>query len=403
MHIEERGEKTYLLTWELGRDPATGRRRQKRKTFHGTKNQAQEFWLKEKLRLERGTDFDGNTATVQDWLVEWYATVKRPELRPRTQALYEDLMDRYLIPELGAVRLQRLRPEHLQTSIRKWQAQPRGNGQDGTLSRTIALCKQILHGALATAVQWQLVERNITEVVTWPKVPTAEAVCWTIEEAQTFLAASAGARYAIAWQLALLAGLRKGEVLGLRWQDVDYTQQTLTVSQIRQRSEEQPFGPPKTAKAHRIVAIDPATCTLLQAHRKRQVAERLKSHQPYADLDLVVATRAGRPVSDRNLTRSFHNEIKKLNRQTLTVPRIPFHGLRHTHATVLAGIEKDAKVLANRLGHTKVSFTYDTYIHPQVETQRKGAAAVAAQLLDPQRAQNGHFFGHIFGHKYGIF
>lgn len=384
MNIKERQKGVWQLTWESGRD-GQGHRLRRRETVHGNKHLAEKRWREVQQQIETGTDIPPTGETTADWLRYWLAEIKSPHVRQSTRESYATLTTRYLIPVLGTIPLPKLRSDHIQAAVTQWSTQPKVNGQAGLLSaRTVNYALALLTMALETAVEFRRISHNPAAVVKGPKRTKKPPVWWSATEAQHFIEATQRERYWIAWTLALLTGLRQGEILGLRWRDVDWGPATLTVRQIR-HSRGHRYDVPKTERGARPIALDEATLTVLRVHRKRQLAERLKAGAQYDDEDLVVATQLGHPVSARNLTRSYYRA-----RDAAGVPVMPFHDLRHTHASLLVEGGANARVVADRLGHSQVSFTMQTYVHARVDGQRKDAEVLSNKLLGGVTNERGH-------------
>jgi integrase len=248
-------------------------------------------------------------------------------------------------------------------------------------ARSVRYVSTILHRAFKDAMKWQHVVRNPVEASDPPKKTRApEMQTWKAAEVSAFLTGTGAGRMSGAWCLLATTGMRRGEVLGLRWSDVDLDGARLTITRTlistgaqRRGDPAMAWGTPKTAKGRRQVALDAGTITALRAHRTRQLEERLAVGAGYVDQDLVVAMPDGQPVHPKTMSYWFTLEIKRLG-----LPRIRLHDLRHTHATLalIAGVHP--RVVQERLGHANVSITLDTYSHVDLDMQAAAAASVAA-------------------------
>lgn len=368
MNIRERSPGVWQCVWLEGKDPITGKWKRRWETVEGTKAEAEAYWYRIRRQIDQGTAIDRTTATISDWMAEWLTRHPRP-LRPRTKENYQDLIQAHIIPALGHIRLQELRAPMVQSAIERWRVTPRKGQKTKTgepplllSARTVRYCYDLLRMALDQAVQWQLLERNVARMVTPP--PTGKRVreeWWSADDAAKFLAATRETRWGLLWWLTLMTGLRLGEIRGLQWTDIDWTAKTVTVHRTLDRKN-QP-GPPKTAKGHRTLVLDDGTMEFLRERHQSAAA------------DWVIATKNGTPVGDRNVGRAFQRAIEKVG-----VPDIPFHSLRHTNGSLLAEGGEDDRIIADRLGHTQISFTKQVYIHAAVERQRVGANRLAARL-----------------------
>lgn len=374
MNIRQRGPHLWQCEWLVAKDPTTGRWKRRYETVEAydddqgkARDKVAAYWYKVRAELDHGTAIHPNGLTVGQWLEEWLR-LKAGQVRPRTYESYTGLVRHHLIPTLGGVRLQALSPPTVQRALDTWRTTPRGDRPAKAdrpvppLSlRTVHYCWQILDMALEQAVKWQLVERNVAALVTPPPVPEPEHTWWTADQAAQFLAANRGGRWAIVWQLALLTGLRKGEILGLQWGDVDWDAGTLTIH--RSLDQHNRPAPPKTLRSTRTLALDDGT--MQQLRRLRRTSRAI----------WVVATANGTPVSGRNLSRAFKSAMDRAG-----VPHIRFHDLRHSHASLLLEEGEDLKVISDRLGHSSYAFTARTYVHTRAEAQRGKASALASRL-----------------------
>jgi integrase len=210
---------------------------------------------------------------------------------------------------------------------------------------------------------------------------------WSAAELKVFLDGVADDRLAGAWWLLATTGMRRGEVLGLRWRDIDLETGVLQISQTLITTDVQrkgmpgmAWGTPKTGKGRRRVALDPTTVAALRAHRSRQNQERLAFAGAYEDLDLVVCREDGHPLHPKSLSYYFGQWGKRFD-----LPRIRLHDLRHTHATLALRAGVHPRVVQERLGHANVSITLDTYSHVDIQMQADAAARVAALVTGADR------------------
>lgn len=371
-----RGRGVYKLVWELGR--VDGHRRSRTRTFRGSLAGAQRAWVAGQEEIERsqvrGTRGAARALTVADLTARFLT--QDAGWRPATRANYRHIVETYVDPELGAIRLDRLTREHILAAERAWAARPRGGRTDAprVSARTVHLALVVTRMALAAGVRWRWIGTNPAAEVDPPTRRAREATWWSEEEMAQFLAAtSADVRYGSLYRVACLTGLRQAELLGLRWADIEWDGPALHVRQQWDR-----FGamsPPKSAKGIRRIPIDAATATALRAQRAAQETERARCGPDYQDRGLVWATATGTPLSHRNLARRF-----KRDRIRAGVPAIRFHDVRHSHASALEAAGIDVRQLADRLGHAQIAFTLQTYTHARSERQRTAVDGLAATL-----------------------
>jgi integrase len=232
-------------------------------------------------------------------------------------------------------------------------------------------------------VRWNLLQRNIAYQADAPSSPpgSVEMKTWTAEELRRFLDFVASDRLYGAWVLAATTGLRRGEVLGLRWGDIDLEPGRLAVRQtLVSVAYETKFSTPKTKRGRRSVSLDATTVMALRSHRKRQLQDRMAWGPAYQDSGLVVTREDGSLVHPDRFTQMFDKHVKNSG-----LPRIRLHDLRHTHATLALAAGVHHKVVSDRLGHATVAFTLDVYSHAVPALQEEAAERVAALVFKPAR------------------
>lgn len=354
--------------------------RDRRFVYADTREEAQEKLRKLLHERDRGLLADPAKQTVGEFLASWLQDVAKPTVRPRTYDCYSDIVEQHIKPALGGVRLSKLSPQHLQRFYREKQEQG--------LTRTVRLCHAVLHRALGQATKWGLIPRNPADLVDPPKVPKKEFKPLSPEEAQRFLAAAEGDRFHALYVLAVTCGLRQGELLGLKWEDLDLERGVLQVRHqlqwVRAEGEERKgkkraepkwvLTEPKSAKSRRVVSLPAVAVAVLKKHKAAQAEERLRMGEVWQDLGFVFCTSIGTPESPSNLRkRSFVPLLEKAG-----LPRVRFHDLRHTCATVLLAQGVHPKLVQEQLGHSQISLTLDTYSHVMPDMKREVAAKMDA-------------------------
>ncbi len=314
--------------------------------------------------------FDTENLTTAEYLDRWLDDSKRDAVRQRTLENYAYVVRVHLKPTLGNTKLKALTPARVQSLYRS-------KLDSGLSARTVRLIHTVLHGALKQAVRWELVARNVTEAVAAPKPDKSrkkEIRPLDQNQADALLEEARGDRLGALYRLAVTAGLRQGELLGLRWQDVDLGRGTLCVRQQLTRTKKHglTFTEPKTKKSRRSVKLTQGTVEALRAHRKRQLKEKLMMGNLWQDTGLVFTTTVGTPLDVGNLTN--HSFRPLLERAGL--PKIRFHDLRHTCATLLLRRNVNPKIVQELLGHASISETMDTYSHVLPDMQGDAVAAM---------------------------
>jgi len=360
------------LRYSLGTNPATGKRRTVTTTVKGDRKFA-ERELRRLLRaVDTGEHVDPNSMMVRQWLATWLENV-RAEVAPKSHERYSEVVKNFLIPELGNLPLAKLAPSHIQTAYTAWATRGRRDGKPGGLSpRTRRHVHRILKTALARAVELQLLARNPADAFKkrLPKVERREMVTHSINQSARLLEGISHTRVYWPVLLANSTGMRRGEVLALRWKNVDLEGAKLRVMEsLEQTRAGLRFKAPKTDRTRAITL--PAFAVEELRRLKRCQAEELLMLGVRQTGDTLVCARAdGKPHQPRSLTHEFTRLVRRMK----DIPRIHFHDLRHGHAThlLIAGVHP--KIVQERLGHTTISTTLDLYSHV-TDTMQSDAAA----------------------------
>jgi integrase len=299
---------------------------------------------------------------LDEFLRTWLETTVKPRVRPLTYAGYKVNVEKHLIPTLGRIKLDQLTPDHIQRMLNNRLAA-------GLSTKTVAYVHQVLRTALALAVRWELVSRNVAKLVDKPRVEHKPINPLTPAEARTLLSVIRGHRLEALFSVALSLGLRQGEALGLRWADVDVDNGTLHVrNQLQRIAGRLTLVPPKTAKSRRTLVMPPLTVDALRQHQKRQVAEKTWAGSKWTETDLVFANRTGGPTQARRVIEQFHDLLERAGMR-----RIRFHDLRHSCATLLLVQGVSPRVVMEVLGHSEIALTMNAYSHVVPELQRDAA------------------------------
>lgn len=339
--------------------------------YFKTQKEARE-WLKMKhSQLDAGVDLAKADTTITEYLKEWLST-KSMEIRPKTYDQYKGIINRHINPNIGRIKLKDLRPDQIQVLYNK-------KLRDGTSSRTVKMIHSVLHCALNHAVKMGLIGRNPTDAVTKPRLRRKEMKVLDDNQARTFLMSASKSRNAAFYHLAVATGLRQAELFGLKWSDLDWDSMRLQIQrQIqRVRGHGLVFTEPKTANGRRVVVLGKSTKAVLQDHFKRQQIERQFAGNRWVETDLIFTSTIGTPIDHRNLFREFKELLKEAG-----LPDIRFHDLRHTAATLMLQQNIHPKVVQERLGHSDISLTLNTYSHVLPGMQEEAAEKMDT-LLTP--------------------
>jgi len=327
-------------------------------------------WLRDiQAQIEEGLTIDGARMPLGDYLEEWLETT-RPSLRPKTWKQYAQIARQHIIPDLGNIRLRDLRPDHIQSLYAAKQ-------KAGTSASTVRLIHAVLHRALAQALKWGLVTRNASDAVNKPKSKREEMKVLDADQARILLKVAEGDRLEALYHLAITTGLRQGELLGLRWSDLDWQAGYLQVQRQLQRVSGQGlvFSEPKSNAGRRLVKLGSAVLEKLREHQEHQEQERLFAGERWQEHDLIFPSTIGTPMEPRNLFRQFKDLLERAD-----LSDIRFHDLRHTAATLMLQQGVHPKVVQERLGHSSISLTLDTYSHVVPSLQEDAADKLDALL-----------------------
>lgn len=375
-HIRKRGN-TWAVVVDHGQDE-DGKRRQKWHSGYRTKRDAERALTEILSRISAGTYMDPGRQTTADYLREWLTAIKGT-IRPGTWTSYRTNVERHVIPRVGARELRLLGASQLNALYAELLESGRCDNEGGLSTRTVRYTHTILHRALRDAVRWGKLARNPADLADPPKSRTPELKVWERDELRRFLTTVKEDRLYAAWLLVATTGLRRGELFGLRWSDLDLDAGRASIRQtLSSVGGKLTFSTPKTAKSRRSIALDPATVIALRRHRDNQDKERATWAEVYADLDLVFCRQDGSPLRPDTITRRFH----QLSREA-GVPPVRLHDVRHTYASIGLAAGMHPKVMAERLGHATVGITLDTYSHVVPALAEQAAHQLAALILEP--------------------
>jgi integrase len=368
---------TYSIVLDLGRGP-DGRRQRRWHSGYRTRKDAERARVELLAQVDHGIYVEPSRLTVAVFLRDQWLLALTGQVRPTTLHSYRSNLERYVLPRIGQLPLQRLTPAHLNTLYGALLA---AGGRDGQplSARTVQAIHMTVRKALGDAARWGLVVRNVAALASPPKPRRAEMRTWTAAELRAFLEHVQDERLAALWMLAASTGMRRGEMLGLRWVDVDLDRGRVAVRQTLVIAGRQVvISEPKTSRSRRSIALDPRSVAALRSWRAAQAAERLAWGAGWTDSGLVFTREDGMPIHPEWLSDAFEWRIKAAG-----LPRIRLHDLRHTHASLGLAAGVPIKVMSERLGHTSSSFTADAYQHVTPGLEEEAAATVARLVFGP--------------------
>ncbi len=368
-------------TWKLVVDIAVvgGPRRQIQRRGFATKKAAQEAMDELKNAVRKGQWVEPARWTFGDYLDTWVKGLPTSGKRDSTIDSYRRTLGYVFTRPIADVPLQALTAVELDELYSELATTGRRDGTALSL-RTVRYLHSIIGKALSDAERKDLIIRNVARRATPPKASATRAPemsVWTPDELRSFLGSTAKHHHGALLRLAAMTGLRRSELIGLRWADLDMEKGVLRVRRRITTVNHVPVeGDVKSARSRRTIDVDAQTMKILRAHRKAQLELRMSVGNGYDDRDLVFAMPDGATWNPDVLTRGFARLVKASD-----LPRIRLHDLRHTHATHLLAAGVNPKVVSERLGHASVAFTLDVYGHV-LPGQQADAAAAAAALVD---------------------
>ncbi len=323
------------------------------------------------LAHEQGTLEAPARFTVGQFLAQWLEDSARPKLRPRTFATYAQVIRSHVDPGLGRVPLRRLSPQHVQSWLNE-------RAKSGLSPRTCQHARAILRAALGRALKWGYVSRNVAALVDSPRVVKHEIKPLSPDQARTLLATAREHRYGALITVAVALGLRQGEALGLRWQDVNLDDGVLQVRNALQWVTGGGWSlvEPKSERSRRAITMPEILVSSLRAHRMRQREDRLLAGSQWHENGFVFTSRAGAPLDPWAVNKAFKRLLA-----AASLPDIRFHDLRHTAATFLLAQGVDPRTIMETLGHSQISLTLNTYSHVLPSLQRDAAEKMNRLLV----------------------
>lgn len=350
-HIKERSKGSYSVKVSLGKDPATGKYRYKWLTVRGSRRDAEKKLADLTSQIEKGAYSLPTKKRTAEFLTAWLDDYG-PNLSPRTLEGYRDIINGRIIPALGKYTLSGLKPEHIQHFYSEELIA-------GLSAQTVRHHAMLLHKSLDCAVEWGLIIRNPADAVKPPRAQRTEMKTWTENEVSQFLEAAKSTRYYELFYLALFSGLRRSELLALRWIDIDFLYSQIYVSRSLHvlAGGNMVIRQPKTAAGRRTIALSPSVVLLLKEYKEKQEADCLLLGKPLSEDDLVF-NEIGRYLLPSTISHAWAKLVKHLGLRPIRL-----HDARHTHASLLLKQNVHPKVVSERLGHSSIQITLDTYSH----------------------------------------
>ena len=369
-------------TWELRYDAppdGTGRRRFLSETVKGNKKEAERVLRERLAAIENGGYVAKEKETVTQFLRRWLATYAATNTSLRTQEGYRGNIERHIIPTIGNIGLQSLTGRQIQGIYAAM--------LDRRLSaRTCLHIQRVLRTALAFGVKTGLLSRNVADAATPPRPERKQSPMWNPDTISDFLDAAENSRFCGLYHLAVFTGMRRSELAGLKWHNVDLVIGRLSVTSTLQRIPGHGLveGQPKTPRSRRSIALKAEAVSLLHSIRGKQIEDQLAVGELWPNLGYVFTQEDGTPIDPESVSKDFCSIVRKER-----LPRLTFHGLRHAHATLALTAGVNLKIVSERLGHSTIAVTMDVYSHVLPGTQEEAAQAVEDLLTEARRKRLG--------------
>ena len=359
-HLRKRAKGSWTIVVDAGKDAESGRRQQHWHTVRGTTRDAQRALNEMLVAIDKASYCKPSRLTLGSWLTEWLDSYIATHVTPRTQESYRSIICRHVLPALGLIPLNQLQPRHLQDYYAKALTVGRADGKGGLSARSVLYQHRILSEALDNAVRMGMLARNVADFADPPRPSAKKMRTMSPEEIMRFLDTAHQTSYYVFFSTLLCTGLRRGELLALRWPNLDLDQAVLHVVEtaFRLGNGEYVTKEPKTKHSRRAVSLPRSLVSLLRAYRTDQRHLRAKVGAGLADDGFVFAHADCSPLNPNAITLAFKRIVRRAG-----LGHIRVHDLRHTHASLMLKAGVHPKVVSERLGHATVGITLDTYSH----------------------------------------
>jgi len=379
-HITKRGKNSWSIVLNTGKDPLTGRYKQQWISVKGTKKEAERALAEALHQIDTGVFIKPGRLTLADFLQRWLKDYARPNLAPRTTEGYETIIRCHLVPAIGAIPLTQLKPQHIQGYYSDMLSSGRCADKAPLSPTTVRQHHMVLHRALRFAIRWGLISKNPVDAIEPPRCHRSEIHIMNEDNIHTLLEAAKHTPYHALFYLALFTGMRRSELLALRWCDVELALGQISVNRSlhRLRDKSVVFAMPKTAKGRRGIALPPSATLILKDHRDRLEHIRIRDGRELQEADLVFSHLDGTPLLPDSVSQAWRRITRRDGLQGVRL-----HDARHSHASLMLKQGIHPKIVQERLGHAGIQVTLDTYSHV-VPGLQEAAAARFDQLMSPK-------------------
>ena len=360
--ITKRGKHSWRIAVDLGRDE-NGKRQRRFETVNGTKAEAQRKLRELVSTVENGLPVDTTKATVGEFMQQWLLDYAETNTCARTVEGYTGNIRRYITPKLGSIPLAKLTPQQIQ-SLYAYML------KKGLSPQTILHTHRVLREALSHAVKWGLIIRNACDAVDPPKPRRTQVKTLDAASIQKLFKATSRSPYGAVFYIALYTGMRRGEILGLRWHDINLQNKAISVNQTvtKLAGKALTINDPKTPYSRRLVSLPPSAAAMLSGLKIKRMEQLEMAGIAWDEFAFVFCNADGGPLSPDTVSHAFPKALTKAG-----LPHIRFHDLRHTHATLMLKQGVHPKIVSERLGHASINITLDTYSHVMPGMQENAA------------------------------
>lgn len=374
--IIKRGNK-YSFVIDIGRDPVTKKRKQKRVSGFTSEKKARKAMIDTIAELNKGKYVEPTTLNVSNYLENWLR-FKEKRVAHSTYLHYESYIDNHVKPALGNIKVADLTTHQVEEFYDSLL-------ENEVLSpRSIHHIHRILSNAIGRGATIGEIPRNIMEAVEPVRVPKNEMKSWSMDEVNTFLKATMGESHYITWYIAIFTGMRQGEILGLKWDCIDFENRTIYVRRaLRIEKNKYKISELKNNPSYRSITISDSDVFALKVHKKKQDDLKRRLGKDYNDEGFVIAGRTGNFITPNNLGRAYRRCIKNVD-----IKKIRFHDLRHTHASMLFALKVHPKIVQERLGHSSIQVTLDRYSHMIPNMQEAVADSLESAFKKSSEKEN---------------
>ncbi len=383
-HIVKRSQGSWTIVYDLPADTITGKRRQKSQTIKGTKRDAERALREIITSVEQGSYIKPNKINLGDWLRQWLKDYASMNTTERTQESYSSIVERHLIPGLGRVPIAELHAQQIQNYYAEKISKGRSDGKGGLSARSVIYHHRILSKALSYAVKMGVVVRNVANDAEPPRADRKIMNTLSLEETKRFLDTASKTDHYTFFATLLYTGLRHGELLVLRWRNLDLENAKLMVVESGHKLHNGKYiiKEPKTPKSRRMVVLPKSLVELIKAYRADQELLRVQLGVTLSADDFVFIRPDGSPMNPHAITLAFRRSIKRAG-----LKNIRLHDLRHTHATMMLQANINPKIVSERLGHANIGITLDIYSHV-LPGMQEAAAEKFEQLFEAGAGEN---------------